>query len=69
MKITEEEKSEALYQLEDEYGHDELKNKSTDEIERLILKKLKEMKGIRDDEKDDKKKKKKKKAAIEKMYI
>lgn len=39
---TEEEKSEAIYELEDEMGHDYLTTLSQEEIERLLMQKLRE---------------------------
>ncbi|NMC05308.1 MAG: hypothetical protein GYA24_08860 [Candidatus Lokiarchaeota archaeon] len=44
--MSEEDKSKAIWDLEDEMGHDYLKSLSDDEIEELLLKKLAEIKGL-----------------------
>lgn len=44
--VSEEDKSKAIWDLEDEMGHDYLKSLSDDEIEELLLKKLAEIKGL-----------------------
>lgn len=60
LKITEEEKSRAIYDLQDEMGHDTLKAMPTEEVERLMIEKLEEIKGLRPPKKKQKKKKSKK---------
>ena len=59
LKIAEEDKSKAIYDLQDEMGHDTLKAMPNDEIERLLIEKLEEMKGLRPPKKKQKKKHKK----------
>ena len=59
LKIAEEDKSRAIYDLQDEMGHDTLKAMPNDEIERLLIEKLEEMKGLRPPKKKQKKKHKK----------
>jgi len=44
--VSEEDKSKAIWDLEDEMGHDYLKSLSEDEIEQLLLDKIAEMKGL-----------------------
>nr|MDO8111376.1 hypothetical protein [Candidatus Sigynarchaeota archaeon] len=47
MTITEEEKSKAIWELQDEMGHDNLRSMPVEERERLMIEKLEEMKGLR----------------------
>ncbi|MBN2153531.1 MAG: hypothetical protein JW839_18900 [Candidatus Lokiarchaeota archaeon] len=44
--VSEEDKSKAIWDLEDEMGHDYLKSLPEEEVERLLLEKLAEMKGL-----------------------
>ncbi|MBD3188410.1 hypothetical protein GF325_16360 [Candidatus Bathyarchaeota archaeon] len=66
--VTEEEKSEAIYELEEEKGHDFMKSLSQEEIEKMILEKLRELKGLDDDDKE-KRKKRKKDVKHQQMYM
>jgi len=59
--VGEEEKSKAIYDLEDEMGHDYLKSLPEEERERLLIEKLMQMKGTKtkskkQGKKDDQKK-------------
>jgi hypothetical protein len=65
LKITEEEKSKAIYDLQDEMGHDNLKAMPPEEVERLMIEKLEEMKGLRPPKKKQQKKKGKKEKHVE----
>ncbi len=57
--VSEEDKSKAIWDLEDEMGHDYLKSLPEDEIEQLLLNKLAEMKGLVEPQKKKRKKSKK----------
>ena len=71
IKVTEEDKSNAIWELEEEKGHDYLKSLSDKEIEQLLLEKLREKYGENKDEDDDEEKdeKNKKKKKQVQMYI
>ncbi len=45
LTLSEEDKSEAIYELQDEMGHDYLASLPEDELEKLLIDKLREMAG------------------------
>jgi hypothetical protein len=55
LPVSEEDKSKAIWDLEDDMGHDYLKSLPEEERARLILEKLQELKGLRAPKKKKKK--------------